>query len=117
MILSEISLPGVPSAADLHDQHELEKKHRSEFQREGSPTAIRWLKGHRIKPGMKRQDVNAIVGTDGERVYEDSRYKSRGGFYRATDETYKWGPDNEGGSHLFVFRDDRLVNYDPKNFR
>ncbi len=113
--LDEIKLPGIPTAAELNAEYELEEKYRREYQVERSPDAILWLKTHRIKPGMNLQQVNTIFGEDGTRVYEDARYKVRA-HYLAGDETYKWGPDSDGNGHLLVFRAGRLVNFDPKEF-
>lgn len=113
--LREIKLPGIPTASELNAQFELEEKYRRDYQVERSPEAIRWLKAHRVKPGMNLQQVNEVFGEDGKRVYEDARYKSKS-HYRSGDETYKWGPDSEGNSHLLVFRNGRLVNYDPQEF-
>ena len=116
-VLSEIKLPGIATASELNDEFRKEQKYRREYQETGSPEAIRWLKAHRIKPGMTIGTVNEILGEDGRRVYDDTRFKSHGGHYRAGDETYKWGPDAEGSSHLLMFRSDRIVNYDPQEFQ
>ncbi|GAB4153790.1 MAG: hypothetical protein Tsb009_30240 [Planctomycetaceae bacterium] len=117
MVLPGFYLPGFPSAEEMKSASQMEEKYRAEFQQEGSPEAIRWLKANRLHAGMTVESVNAVFGVDGERVYEDRRFKSNGGIYHEGDETYKWGPDSEGVSHLLVFRDNRLVNYNPKEFQ
>lgn len=113
--LKEIRLPGIPTAAELNAENELEETYRHEYQVNRSPEAIRWLKARRIKSGMNVGQINTVFGEDGKREYEDTRFKT-GGDYLASDETYRWGPDAAGNSHPLVFRSGRLVNFDPREY-
>lgn len=113
----EFKLPGIETAGERNAAFEEEQQHRHAYQSEGSTKAMRWLKANRIHSGMRLRTVNETFGEDGQRVWEDAKYKSRGGHYRAGDETYKWGPDRDGNAHVLVFRDDRLVDFDPKEYR
>lgn len=113
----EIKLPGMTTSAELNQEKKLAQEHREQFQINGSPEAIRWLKANRIQTGMSLQTVEQVIGNPGERVYDDDRYKARDDRYHIGDETYKWGPDSNGNSHLLVFRNNRIVNYNPKEFQ
>ena len=92
-------------------------EHRSRFQQEGDPDSLRWLLGNRIASGMSLFEVAEVLGSKGERVWNDHQFKVGAGRYQETDETYKWGPDSSGSSVYLVFREGNLVNYDPKQYR
>jgi len=91
--------------------YEEEVEKREEYLTSHSPDALRWLVVHRLKNGMKRSDVNTVIGEDGERVFADSEILATdGAHYRSEDMVYRWGPDSNGNVYMFVFRDDHLVN-------
>ena len=93
-------------------------EHRRQFQQQGDAESFRWLLGNAIASGMTLSDVEHALGSEGERVWDDQKFKTGGaGRYQQTDETYKWGPDSGGSSAFLVFRDEKLVNYDPKAYR
>ena len=101
-----------------HDQvDEGLAEHRSRFQQEGDADALRWLLANRIASGMSLFEVAEVLGSKGERVWNDHQFKVGAGRYQETDETYKWGPDSSGSSVYLVFRDGNLVNYDPRQYR
>ena len=66
---------------------------------------------------MRVAEIGEVIGEEGERVFNDRQIKTRGGHYRATDTTYRWGPDSGGRSVYLIFRDGALLNYDPEEFR
>lgn len=93
-------------------------EHRRQFQQQGEQESFRWLLANAVASGMTLSDVEHALGSEGERVWDDERFKTGGtGRYQQTDETYKWGPDSSGSSAFLIFRDGKLVNYDPKAYR
>ncbi|MBM81795.1 MAG: hypothetical protein CMJ78_14555 [Planctomycetaceae bacterium] len=90
--------------------------HRQRFQQERSSPDVRWLLAKAVDTGMTVADVGEAMGEPGKRVPNDTWIKSSGGHYRSSDEVYKWGPDNRGKSYYLVFRDGRLVNFNPGEF-
>ena len=93
-----------------------EIKYRERFRTDRDPEAMRWLLANRVRSGMTAADINGLLGDTGEREFNDRWLKTNGGLYRSGDVVYRWGPDNEGHSVYLVFREDRLVNFDPKEF-
>ena len=91
--------------------------HRRRFQQDRISADFRWLLANATRTGMTPKDVGEVLGERGEIVMNDTWIKSSGGHYRASDEVYKWGPDDKGKSVYLVFREDRLVNFDPSEFR
>jgi len=98
-------------------QNDLEQKHRKRYQIDRDPESIRWLKANRLKQGMTLGDVNQVLGVNGVPVLNQRKFIGKSNLYRSSDVTYKWGPDADGNSHFLVFRDDKLVNYDPEEFQ
>lgn len=94
-----------------------EEENRKEYQQTRSKKAMRWLLANRIKSGMAREDVGHILGEDGVREANDKWIKANVGVYRVDDVTYRFGPDAEGHSVYMVFRDDRLIHFNPEHFR
>jgi hypothetical protein len=95
-----------------------EQKQRTKFQTEQSSEAVRWLLSHRVRQGMSQQDVALIIGEDGAPVDADAWIKNDASSgYQVGDETCRWGPDDKGNSYYLVFREGKLVNFDPAEFR
>ncbi len=94
-----------------------EEAFRREYQETHSAAAMQWLLANCVHSGMTLEEVNRVLGEEGVREYDDLPIKTNGGFYRADDVVYRWGPDNQGHSVYLVFRDGRLVNFDPDEFR
>lgn len=92
-----------------------EVENRKKFVEDRDPEAMRWLLVNRIRQGMTLADVNRVLGVVGEREFTDKWIKSNRPF-RAGDNVYRWGPDNNGRSVYLVFREDQLVNYDSSEF-
>ncbi len=93
------------------------KKQRREFQLDRTPAAFTWLMANLVENGMTVSEVSEALGETGERYFEDREMKTHGGQYQDTDVGYKWGPDTNGRSVVLFFRDDKLVNFDPDDFR
>jgi len=98
-------------------QKEEEERHRKRFQEGRDPEAMCWLLANRVESGQSPMDVGRVLGEQGERVVNDGWIKNDGGYYQTGDECWKWGPDREGHSVLLVFREGRLVNFDPREFQ
>jgi hypothetical protein len=91
--------------------------YRQRYLTNRDPEALRWLMGNAIQQGMTVGDVSEALGQEGEREFDDHRLKTGGHHYRATDVAYRWGPDSNGHAVYLFFRDDKLLNFDPEQFR
>ncbi len=94
-----------------------ETEQRQKFMNERDPDAFRWLLSRRIHNEMTAEQVAHVLGEAGERRLDDREYKTNGGFYQTTDVGYQWGPDRTGHTVVLFFRDGRLINFDPAEFR
>ena len=94
-----------------------ETEQRQKFMNERDPDAFHWLLSHRIHNEMTAQQVAHVFGEAGERREDDREYKTNGGFYQTTDVGYQWGPDRKGHTVVLFFRDGKLINFDPAEFR
>lgn len=94
-----------------------EEQHRRKYQESRDPEARDWLFANVVTSGMSRSEITRILGEEGRRVYDDGRFKNDGGHYQMDDEVWKWGPDSKGHSVFLVFRDGKLANFDPNEFR
>ncbi|OYW21556.1 MAG: hypothetical protein B7Z55_05675 [Planctomycetales bacterium 12-60-4] len=90
---------------------------RQQFQIDRDPAALNWLLAHELDTGMSLAAVNEALGESGERVFDDEDLKRHANQYQQTDIGYKWGPDTKGRSVVLFFRDGKLVNFDPDEFR
>ena len=88
---------------------------RRRYQADRDPAAARWLLAHCVRRQMTVKEINAVFGEDGARVHDDTWLK-RGNGYREDDTVYRWGPDKNGRDIYLIFRDKRLINFDPKEF-
>ncbi len=104
------------SLFDPETQQREEESRREQFQATRSTTDMHWLLRHRVENGMTPTEINRVLGEDGTRVFEDGWIKNRGGHYHAGDDTWKWGPDRAGNAVYLVFRDNKLVNFNPDEF-
>ena len=91
--------------------------YRQRYLTDRDPEALGWLLGNAIQQGMTVGDVSDVLGQEGEREFDDRRLKTGGHHYRATDVAYRWGPDSNGRAVYLFFRDDKLLNFDPEQFR
>ena len=94
-----------------------EAEQRQKFMIERDPDAFRWLLSQRIHNEMSAEQVAHVLGESGERRLNDREYKTNGGFYQTTDVGYQWGPDRTGHTVVLYFRDGKLINFDPAEFR
>lgn len=95
-------------------QHERDQ--REQFILNQDHKALFWLISHRLDNAMTLSEVEQVLGVPGEYTADDSYGKSEG-LHQTTDMAYKWGPDNRGQSVILFFRDGRLSNFDPKDYR
>lgn len=91
--------------------------YRERYLSDRDPEALEWLLGHVVQQGMTVGDVGEALGQHGEREFDDRSLKTGGHHYRATDVAYRWGPDSNGRTVYLFFRDDKLLNFDPDQFR
>jgi len=91
------------------------EKRREEFLIERTEESIKWLLSNLAKNGMSKEDIDRIIGEQGERVFDDTNVLSGDGLYRSDDLVYSWGPDKQGHSYMLVFRDDKLINFENFN--
>ena len=89
---------------------------RTRFQTKRDPKALNWILKNRLYSGMSRNSVEKEIGEEGEFQEASKWLKATGGTFRTSDEAYRWGPDESGRSVYLIFRDDVLVNFDPKDF-
>ena len=93
-----------------------EEQHRQSYQKSRDPEDLRWLLANRISSGMSVSEVGRIIGQEGRRLYDDTWIKKGGGYYQSGDEAWKWEQDRNGQSLILVFREGRLVNFDPADY-
>ncbi|MHC4877807.1 MAG: hypothetical protein ACYTGL_15205 [Planctomycetota bacterium] len=101
---------------DPETQQREEEARREQFQTTRSTADMHWLLRNHVENGMTPSEINRVLGEDGTRVFEDGWIKNHGGHYHAGDNTWKWGPDRAGNSIYLVFRDNKLVNFNPDEF-
>jgi hypothetical protein len=94
-----------------------EEEHRREYAATHSRKSMRWLLGHRVRPGMSYNEVCHVLGEEGERETKDRALKTTALNVRIDDEVYSFGPDSDGRALYLFFRDDRLINFDPSDFQ
>lgn len=88
---------------------------RRRYQVDRDPAAMRWLLAHCVHRQMAVKDINNVLGEDAVRVRDDTWVK-KGNGYREDDTVYRWGPDKNGRDVYLVFREGKLINFDPKEF-
>lgn len=110
--LSPVLLP----TPERHSPAEVEQQQR-QFHIDSDPAAFNWLLAHQVENGMTVAMVNEALGSEGLREFDDADMKRNGGHYQQTDIGYKWGPDRNGRAVVLFFRDGKLVNFDPDEFR
>ena len=94
-----------------------EEQHRQDFQSSRDPKSLNWLLANRIDAGMTVKEVGGIIGEQGTRVNGGTQIKSNSGNYQSTDEVWRWRAARDGQAIHLVFRQGRLVNYDPSKLR
>ena len=114
--LHDAGVPGMAAFLNSETQSKEEERHRTSYQTSRDPSEMRWLLRNKVYSGMSPSEVSKIIGDEGERVYDDGWVKNEGGYYQASDEVWKWGPDRKGQSVMLVFRENELLNFDPTEF-
>jgi hypothetical protein len=114
--LHDAGVPGLESYLKP-DTEEIKatQQHRDNFTLNRDHKALYWLMANRITNSMTLNEVEQILGEQGERETDAARLKSNGPFQTA-DLCYKWGPDCSGYSVVLFFRDGHLCNFNPKDF-
>ncbi len=107
---------GLRSTSGGSSGEKTEVEYRKDYQSERDPEALSWLLANRIRQGMGVGEVNEILGQDGTREFDDRKLKAGNPAYRADDITYRWGPDSGGRAVYLLFREDKLLNFDPQQF-
>jgi hypothetical protein len=126
--LAAMALTGCESPSWTHSLNEsfnakeegrprTEEEHRKEYIATHSRKSMRWLLAHRVNTGMSYQNVCHVLGEDGKREERDRWLKTGGVNIRIDDEVYSFGPDSDGRILYLFFRDDRLINFEPEEFR
>jgi hypothetical protein len=92
-----------------------EQRHQEEYVATRSRSAMHWLLANRIESGMAYLDVCRVMCQEGSAEPAERWVKGQG--YQVGDEVYRFGPDNQGQSVYLVFREGRLVNFDPERFK
>lgn len=111
--LPDLSLAGLFGESVTESERD---RHRQAFQETRSPEHLNWLLANCVETGMSPADVSRILGEDGTRLHGDGWVKNKSSQYLVDDETWKWDADRDGRSLLLVFREGRLVNFDPSEF-
>jgi hypothetical protein len=88
---------------------------RRRYQEDRDPKALKWLLVHCVHRQMAVKDINGVLGEDATRVHDDTWVKKGNGF-REDDTVYRWGPDKNGREIYLVFREGKLINFDPKDY-
>jgi hypothetical protein len=114
-----VSVPKLPDMGNMFGEksslHE-EEQHRQNYQSKRDPADLRWILANRISSGMSVSEVGRKIGEEGRRLYDDTWIKKGGGHYQSGDEAWKWEQDRNGQSLILVFREGRLVNFDPSDY-
>lgn len=95
---------------------EEEIEHRERFQRNQDPESLRWLLSHCLENGMTRAEVEGVIGQPGRFEPNDRLLKKNNNAFRTSDKMYAFGPDSKSRTYFLVFRENRLVGFDPKEF-
>ncbi len=109
---------GVPGLEQyVKDEAAIEApKQRERFQLDRDPAAFSWLLAHRIQNGMSVSEVGEALGDSGEEFSSSQALKGNAKEYQTTDVGYRWGPDAQGRSVILFFRENHLVNFNPREF-
>ena len=110
------SINGLRSASGRSSDEKTESEYRKDYQTDRDPEALGWLLANRIRQGMGVGEVNEVLGQDGTREFDDQKLKAGNPAYRADDISYRWGPDSGGRAIYLLFREDKLLNFDPQQF-
>jgi hypothetical protein len=110
------TLPGTEVLLYPSEHRRQTEEHRRKFQTDQDPRSIDWLLSHVVRNGMTLDEVNQIIGCQGEPEYSGQWLLAKGKSYRADDRPYKWGPDSEGRTVYLVFREGYLTNFNPEDF-
>ena len=94
-----------------------EEDHRREYVKTHSRKSLNWLLSRCVKAGMTYERVCHVLGEDGERETRDRWLKTGGVNVRMDDDVFSFGPDSDGHMLYLFFREDRLINFEPSDFK
>jgi hypothetical protein len=94
-----------------------EERHRGAYQTTRDPRALRWLLSRRIENGMTREEVDRVIGEAGETEMAGAGFKRENKGIFADDMLVRYGPDADGSTIYLVFRENRLVQFEPREYR
>lgn len=92
------------------------EQHRTRYFKSRDREELYWLLRHEVESGMSYEDVCHAIGQNGVPEKHDTWVKTNGGNYQLGDHVYAFGPDNQGQTVYLVFRENKLVNFDPTEF-
>jgi hypothetical protein len=90
--------------------------HREQWQTRRDGLALKWLLAHQVGNGMTVDEVNIKVGDIAAREDGTQEFKQKFGGARIDDVLYRYGPDRDGEVYYLIFREGKVVNFDPKLF-
>ncbi|MFT5092730.1 MAG: hypothetical protein ACI93T_001551 [Porticoccaceae bacterium] len=114
-----VSIPKLPDIDDMFGEKSSlreTEQHRQNYQSTRDPDDLRWILANRISSGMSVTEVGRFIGEEGRRIHDDNWIKKGGGHYQSGDKAWKWEQDRNGQSLILVFREGRLVNFDPSAY-
>lgn len=74
-----------------------------------------WLLQNCVTTGMGVHEVAGVIGETPE-LEPHSQWLKQADF-RVDDKVYKFGPDSQGQSVYLLFREGRLINHNPDEYR
>lgn len=76
---------------------------------------LHWLLQNCVTTGMGVHEVAGVIGETPE-LEPHSQWLKQADF-RVDDKVYKFGPDSQGQSIYLLFREGRLINHNPDEYR
>lgn len=110
--MHDAGVPGMSEFIDTETPRREEAERRIAYQETRSPAAISWLLKNRVRTGMTIREVNEVLGEDGVEEPGADWIRTSGPFNQG-DDVYRWGPDAKGRTIYLVFRNKKLVNFNP----
>jgi len=110
--MHEAGVPGMSQYVDTETPRQEEADYRTDYQETRNPTALNWLLRNRIRIGLTVREISEVLGEDGVQEHDANWIRTTGPFNQE-DDVYRWGPDANGRTIYLVFRDKKLVNFNP----
>lgn len=110
--MHDAGVPGMAEFIDSETPRREEAARRTAYQETRSPKALSWLLKNRVRTGMTIREVSEVLGEDGVEEPGADWIRNSGPFNQG-DDVYRWGPDAKGHTIYLVFRQKKLVNFNP----